>query len=479
MRALNKRLRRAIISLAMLACACPCAKATEQATTYKADEFPITFWAFSYLRKTPDRYKRAITDEQYALITNCNFNLMIGGPQKQAEKFNVKYISCALRTKEFKALWWPPYDRPIRPKLIKQMTDAIKSVDQSSPALWGYCLADEPGKVLYPRVAWYYAIMKSIDPDHHIFVNCLPGTDPEAFIKIVQPDIIAYDKYPIFNGGSNITKINDKKKPSNSTSTQGCFDTSSFLYSLSRFRKAALAHNKLFIPTMLATGHYLDYEVDGEKYHRDYGKVSDAKLRWQAYSALAYNADGIAWFVYFTSENKTYEPAAIGWDWKPTPIYYWLKKVNAEVFAIGHILKTLKSVAVYETKPLYFWRKYQEAYVDLFPGKGIIKNCKGSLATVSEFTDGSKGVYLIVVNRNIKNEGTLEVDLEWEQVDRILIFDKEQLEWGLPIWKKGDERVLRLKLLPGDGQFIKVELTTDGECKGVRSVDKTRSMVNT
>ena len=415
---------------------------------YAADIFPIGFWAFHYIRD-PQRYEKATSDEQYKLIKDCNFNLVIGGPLSQAEKFRLKSISCVLKTKKLKSIWYlKPYSKVLYPKQIREIINAVRSVDKTSPALWGYHLSDEPGKKLYPRLAWLFSIIRSVDPKHKIFVNCLPGTDPEPYIKTVNPDIIGYDKYPIFvNNGERVT-VDDP--------VNGRFDNSSFLVGLSKFRKAALKYHKPFIMTMLSTGHYYDYKSKGKHFHRDYGKITEAKLRWQAYSALAYNVNGIAWFTYFTSGSKTYEPAAIGFDWKPTKTYYWLKKLNREVFNIGKIIKGLKSDAVYETKPVFFWNPESEKYVTFFPADDIIRKVDNALTTVSKFTGAQSNVYLIIVNRDIKNPVKASLVMKWEQIDKMLVYDRKNLKWGEVIWNKGDKKHLEVNLAPGDGKFIKV-----------------------
>jgi hypothetical protein len=424
---------------------------------YDADVFPITFWAFTYLLGDPERYKTAISDEQYKLIKDCNFNMVIGGPLEQARKHGLKCMSGALQEmpgKDFPALWWPPFDAPPPARLLTAMMDAVKAVDKKNPALWGYFLTDEPGRVLFPRVGWYHAIIRTADPNHKIFVNLLPGSDPELYIKETKPDVIAYDHYPIFDGDdSDVTVDNSSQFPDKGTAG---FDRTSFLRSLAVFRAASIKHKKLFIPSLLSTGHRYEYVSEGKKYIRDYGRITEGKLRWQAYSALAYKADGIAWFTYFPSKSAEYRPAPIGPDWKPTESYFWLQKLNAEVFSIGKILKTLKSEAVYETKPVYFWKSEGEKDVTFFPADGVVRKVDNALTTVGKFTDGKSNTYLLIVNRNIRKEAEPSLDLTWDRIDLIELYDKDALKWGPVIWKKGGGNNLELKLAPGDGALIKI-----------------------
>ncbi|MBN1865514.1 MAG: hypothetical protein JW808_11495 [Victivallales bacterium] len=387
---------------------------------------------------------------------------------EQAEKFGLKSLSGALQTEELRCLWWPPHDRPVSPKYLRLMIKAIEGVDHKSPALWGYHLVDEPGTINYSRIAWYHSIMRSVDPGCRIYVNLHPGSDPELYIKeVLQCDMVGFDHYPIFFDGDSFITVNGKSENNLGAEDPGHvgFDKTSFLYDMARFRKAALKHDKLFIPTILSSGHDIKYDVNGDKYHRDYGNITEGKLRWQAYSALAYNADGIAWYKYFPtyladgSPNKGYcRPSAIGYDWKPTEIYHWLKKINAEVFSIGSVIKQLKSMAVYEKRPTYFWREEHDNGICFFPAvDAVITDVKDGLVTVGVFVDDHGNDYLLVVNRDIKRQIQVSLSLSWEVMDKVVVYDRDEYKWGSVIWEKTKSpNKLTLELAPGDGEFLKI-----------------------
>ena len=408
--------------------------------TPSADVFPITFWAIHYWKERPE-YERVISDAQYELIRHCNFNLVMGGPLEQAEKFGLR---CASDAPHVKGMWWPPHE-PVLPDRKRQLVvDAVSAVDRTSPALWGYHLCDEPPPVIWPRVKAVRQVIKSIDPDRPAFVNLHPGSDAAKYIAEVGAEVAAYDHYPIFDDGTP----RDGKIPPG-------FENSSFLCDLARFRRDTLAAGLTFIPTMLSCGHSLDYEVKGVKYHRDYGRVTEARLRWQAYSALAYNAGGIAWFTYFTSGNPKYEEAAIGSDWRPTKIYGWLKQVNREAGAIGVILRGLRSVGAYESEPVHCWRGKRQQDLDRFPENGFITGVDGGLVSCGEFADDDGNTYLIIVNRNVNDAFEITPRLRWDQIAGIAVFDRQRCAWSdAPTWRTGDE-ALRLRLAPGDGVFVR------------------------
>lgn len=408
-----------------------------------AQVFPITFWAMHYWRDSPD-YAKVISEEQYRLIKECNFNLVMGGPLELAQRFGLQCMSDAMSGKEFRELWWTPND-PVTQAQRQRIVAAISSVDRSSPALWGYHLCDEPGEVLYRKVKAVMQIMKTVDATHPIFVNVHPGTDVPKYIAEVDPDLCAYDHYPIFEDGAPL----DGNIPPG-------FEHSNFLNDLARNRKACLTAGLKFLPTMLSCGHYVDYEVEGAKYHRSYGHITEARLRWQVYSALAYNAGGIGWFVYFTPGVKEYDEAAIGADWKPTKVYYWLQKLNREAGVIGALLQGLRSVGVYESEPFYCWHGLGKDEFDRFNPNGLITGVEGGLVTVGEFVDKAETTYLLVVNRNVNDEIGIRLRLQRKRVREITLFDRESLKWSKrPVWKRAQEYP-HFTIAAGDGLFLRV-----------------------
>ena len=408
-----------------------------------ADVFPITFWAIHYWKERPE-YERVISDEQYELIRQCNFNLVMGGPLKQAERFG---LQCASVAPHVKGTWWPPFDPPLPDRKRKLIVDAVRKVDKTSPALWGYHLCDEPAPVLWPRVRAAREAIKSVDPTRPVFVNLHPGSDAAKYIKEVGADVAAYDHYPIFEDGTP----NDANIPPG-------FEHTNFLCDLARFRRAMLAAKLKFIPSLLSSEHSLDYEVKGVKYHRDYGRVNESRLRWQAYSALAYNAGGLAWFTYFRSHNPKCTAAPIGLDGKPTRIYHWLKQVNREAGTIGAILQGLRSVGTYESEPVYCWKGRRKEELDQFPTQGFITGVEGGLVSCGEFEDERGAKYLVIVNRNVNDPIEITPWLQWERIAEITTYDRERCAWAdRPAWRAGEES-LRLELAPGDAVFVRMYL---------------------
>jgi hypothetical protein len=429
-----------LLSLAVLPLAAALADSALPAVP-SAKVFPITFWAMHYWKQSPD-YDKVIADEQYQLIKDCNFNLVMGGPLEKAQRYGLMCMSDAVAGPEFRELWWTPKEK-VTEAQRQRLVAAITAVDKTSPALWGYHLCDEPGEVLYEKVGAIREIIKGVDPARPVFINIHPGSPVAKFIDVVHPDLTAYDHYPIFEDGAPV----DGEIPPG-------FENSNFLNDLANHRKACLAAGIKYIATMLSDGHYVDYEADGVKYHRSYGHMTEARLRWQAWSALAYNAGGIGWFIYYTAGVKEYETAAIGPDWKPTKIYYWLQKLNREVGVVGGMLQGMTSVGVYESKPFYCWQRMGLDQLTEFDPNGFITGVSGGIVSVGEFKDAQGRRYLVIVNRNVDEPVKIVPHLAWEKIGGITLFDNARCRWeAQPRWVHG-QAPLELSLRAGEGCLV-------------------------
>ena len=70
------------------------------------------------------------------------------------------------------------------------------------------------------------------------------------------------------------------------------------------------------------------------------------ELRYLVYSTLAYDAEGISYYVYACANHHG---SLVGLDGTPGPLYHALKSYNREFAAIASELKPLRSLGVYHT----------------------------------------------------------------------------------------------------------------------------------
>ena len=132
--------------------------------------------------------------------------------------------------------------------------------------------------------------------------------------------------------------------------------------------------------------------------------ASEAELHWQAYSALAYGARVLAWFVYSTPPAGDYGPAPGDWrdhvidrDGSRTRHYSMFRRLNGEILALGDTLLRLESTGVFHTKPL------PQLTRDISESK-LIRAVGDSQWIVGEFVDGSDRRHFMLVNRDFTKE---------------------------------------------------------------------------
>ncbi len=204
------------------------------------------------------------------------------------------------------------------------------------PAMAAYCLRDEPNAEMFPDLAESRAKFQKLDPVHEPIINLFPGYGSPAqfgvpdfrgyireFLEQVQPAFLSYDHYP--------------------------------------FREPQLGDT---------TDWYGDLKIVSEEAHRadtpfwiiiqsegihDYLRVpSRAEIFWQANTSLAYGAQGIMWFTYWTpqpDQNLTdiedgFKPpyyehhynAMIDINGNRTEIYDYVREENAFLHLAGNAL---------------------------------------------------------------------------------------------------------------------------------------------
>ena len=80
---------------------------------------------------------------------------------------------------------------------------------------------------------------------------------------------------------------------------------------------------------------------------------TEAQMRWQIYSSLAYGAKGVLYFCYYTPDGDEFPKggAIITRDDRKTRHYYEAQRINRAVKNLGPTLMKLTNTAVYRIQP--------------------------------------------------------------------------------------------------------------------------------
>lgn len=204
----------------------------------------------------------------------------------------------------------------------------------TNDACWGYHLADEPGAGAFPELRKSVDAIRQARPGKLAYINLFPNYAPphalgtsnynehvRRFVSEVNPDVLSMDHYPQF-----------------SPTADGRQDYCENLEVMRRHSLAAGIPFWNFFNTM------------------PYGPHTDpteAQLRWQIFTSLAYGAKGVMYFCYWTPAGDEFPKggAIITRDGRKTRHYAEAQRINAALKNLGPTLMQLTNTGVIRIKP--------------------------------------------------------------------------------------------------------------------------------
>ncbi len=204
-----------------------------------------------------------------------------------------------------------------------------------SPACWGYLLTDEPSASAFPALAERARAIRQARPGRLAYVNLYPNYASTAqlgtptyeehvsqFMRVFQPDVLSMDHYPLM-------------RPDRDSRDAYCDN-------LEVFRRHALEAKVPF-------WNYF-YSMP----FNDRLDPTEAQIRWQIFTSLAYGAKGVLYFCYWTpgkGNGGTGEfpkgGALLTAEGLKTRHYDEARRINAEIKALGPTLMNLTSTAIF------------------------------------------------------------------------------------------------------------------------------------
>lgn len=210
----------------------------------------------------------------------------------------------------------------------------------SDTKVFGYQMKDEPQASEFNALATWSESVGSRAPGALRFINLLPnyGFNSESvyldyvasFIKIVQPDVLCFDHYPIFS-----------EPPSSDVSPAG------YLRNLAIFRSASLSAGY-----PLNFWNFMNVMPYGNR-----SDISESQIRWQVFSSLAFGAKGILYFCYWTPNGNDFiwaqgliTPRSIPGQpimYVPGAHFYQVSRINVKLGIFGKVLLNTTSTWVF------------------------------------------------------------------------------------------------------------------------------------
>ena len=284
------------------------------------------------------------------------------------------------------------------PELKSEPEKTVKQF-MHHPAVAGYFLRDEPGRKDFKELSDWAKRIQSIDDKHYCYLNLLPNYANEdqlgvktyreyvnTFIKEVPLQLLSFDHYPII--GETSESIREH-----------------WYENLEIFSDEAAKANKPFWAFALTVS------------HGPYPIPTLAMLRLQVYSDLAYGAQGIQYFTYWTPKDTqwNFHNGPITLESKRSEVYDKIKVMNGEIQKLAPVFLGAKLVSVAHTgKNIPVGTK---RLVSL-PKPIQVLETEGLGAVVSVLEKGTDS-FLVVVNRDMVK--TMKLTIKGDStVDKVL-----------------------------------------------------------
>jgi hypothetical protein len=200
-------------------------------------------------------------------------------------------------------------------------------------ACWGYFIADEPGSDSFPGLKNEVEGIHKACPGKLAFINLYPNWVPtnaigmsyttfvKKYMAEVHPDVLSMDHYPHF-------------EPHNDERQLYCDN-------LEIMRAESLAARIPF------------WNFFNTMPYGDHSDPTEAQLRWQIYTSIAYGAKGVMYFCYWTPVGDEFPKggAIITRKGKRTRHYEEAKRINAAIKNLAPTLMKLTSTQVIHLDP--------------------------------------------------------------------------------------------------------------------------------
>lgn len=328
------------------------------------------------------------TKEGYEIIQDCGFNLVCARGDVNYFKnqfqlmgdLKLKYLVSAnsLRTNE-------------KDKYINEL--------KNNKHLGGWVFIDEPFYEDLPTLAVKYNELWDADPDHLIYMN-LVGQMVKKFVgpykeyaqylnyiqKLFYPPVWSFDLYPIYKEKNKFGVFYD------------------MLYEdMEAMHKISDITERPFWAFCLGMG----YKAGG----REFPSPTTAYLRFEAFTALAYGAQGIVYWSYaqrISTDSETYMGALVDLKGNKTSAWTAAKTVNQEIKKYNDVFYKCKVKEVRHTGD-----KIYTSTKKLSGKFGPLKMVRsGNAGVLVSMIENNGDEYVVIVNHDVFKKQKITLELE-------------------------------------------------------------------
>jgi hypothetical protein len=398
-----------------------------------SDRFPIGLWSPPPpSESTPARYQE---------IADAGFTFVIGGnPVPDAVQVPPPFDAAAGAGLDYLIS-----DEPLMRRISNGATNIANRVrtlvnnHEDKPAFAGINLYDEPPHRLFEFVAVARDTLGARAPSLLPFTNAFPtydeakwGTETyaeyiDSLLEVVRPPVLSFDHYPLLVGPAT---------------TDDYFDNWSVI------RQRALAAG---IPAWVVI-QSLGYT--GLEGYDDRRRPTKRELLWQVNVSLAYGAQGIMYFTYWTPPGAAFGEALVTRTGELTNLYDAAAQTNEYLASVGTVLLGLTSLSVsHANEPSV------PQGATPFTGDDYVASSEGDAVILGLF-DGREANqrHLMVTNRSFENHAWASLGFT-EAVEAVHVFNPANEDFR-PV-PPGEDEDLRVHLTPGGAKLYRL-LTSGG-----------------
>lgn len=312
-------------------------------------------------------------------IHECGFNLAGFVEPEHLDRVAAAQLRCIVLDREQHAC---DPDDPWDPPRIRRHVEALVARVGTHKAVYGYFVNDEPAARFHNELQAWVDAYRLLAPQAVAYVNLFASNATprqlgvtgyteylESYLQTVQPTVLSYDHYALMADG---------------TLREGYF------YNLEVIREAAQRYDIPFWNTVLSNAHY------------GFAEPTDAGLRFQLYTSLAYGARGISYFTYFTPNIGNYRLGPIDQFGRKTPTWDMLRNVNMQMHRIGGTYAGLRSVGVFHHPEV------PAGSVGIEQARWV-EDVSGGSMVVGEFEGPQGQPFVLVVNKSLQRSAAMEI----------------------------------------------------------------------
>ena len=337
--------------------------------------------------------------QQLDLMRQAGLNISGFCSPDDLDKVQAAGMSCFVTDHRANGYDW--LQMPDRKELQKNVDDLVAEV-RDHPAALGFLLRDEPRAEMMPELGEVAAMLRRAMPGAWPYVNLLPNYATaaqlgaptyEAYVekslRDIHPPMLSYDNYSLFSG-----------------MMMGRFYTN-----LATVRRASQKADIPFWNVILANTHF------------SYMEPSDATLRLQAYSTLAYGGRGIEYFTYFSPKVGNFRLAPVDQFGHRTATWYALRRLNSQIRELAPWLIKLHSTGIYHSAPL------PEGAEPIANSRLVMRVRATNFQSppvapeylIGEFQDDHGHSFLMIVNKSLQYSIRYAIDLKDKDQHLVLV----------------------------------------------------------